>query len=58
MAAATIPITRSSQVAMLAVSFIFMVGPVALVGLRLLAKRMRRRPWDASDFTILATVVC
>lgn len=56
--APTVPIDYSEQRVILAVSTICIVIPSVLIGLRALAKMRARGKLDASDYCILAALVC
>ena len=53
----TFPIERSSQVAVIATSVVFIVLPTVAVILRLISRRIARRVLGASDYCIIAACV-
>lgn len=54
----TVPIENSMQASILAASTVCIVIPTVLIGLRGLAKMRVRGELDASDYCLLAAVVC
>ena len=51
------PIVKPDQKSVLGVAFTFAILPVIAVVLRVISRRMARRPLDASDYCIMAACV-
>lgn len=58
MGSPTVPIETSVQAEILAVSTLCIVIPTILIGLRFVAKMRVRGKLDASDYCLLAALVC